>query len=711
MTDRFKHYLYPLGKTFFRGKDLLFIYVLSNSVILVGLYLFLSASIGWIHRDVQSFYLSLLMAFPLVALLFFAASGFIALQFSRNLFQSEGLLSVVRDRCARLRIAFSVLAFFILLWILPIASVVGVVLIFGLLLDFTAVEVRNIISAAVLGIGGASLIGMLLGFFLGKSFNRGTAYSLFITFFIFVTPLVNTVLNVLLGHLPASTRLFLHWSLVAPFELKPPLFTVPLDTVYLFPVEFHRWLLVAIWALVILSAIISSILWNSKVALRTAILLFAAFIIPWSIHGSQISHPHFSDFSPRDIQETSMMPKIFADDIFSPSTPLHSLINHHPRVAKYKMDLTIGNQLHAEIEIFLEEPFGEIPSFTLFKGYRVISISNSQGQILDFEREGNFITVSTPNQENEKSFTIEYAGSGWAYYANRQAVFLSSAFPWYPWVGKQSFYWEFPPYVPNWQYGDPILRGTSRRAYRAIDESMYYVRVRSNFAAFNEILTSQGGFSLREDDFFELKSRGLTLMGGQLSSVGDCSTFTIIGGSSTINLLGDLEIAGYDLFDPEVRQAIVDEAYFIREQIGISSYEQLMARTIIIVPTYPRYTNLYEIPVFMGDHILVSDSGFQDVALILALQNLFVANDYECKVLSEILYDFLIDPDWLFFMQSIDDGYWLTIQENLFLEAIEARGELVVVREIVRYLQGNNRNVTSIDFFQSLIIEESNAGN
>ena len=697
------NYFCPLAKLFFRGKDLVFFYAFSLLMSMAGFIVLLLPSLG--HQaggSVQGFFFSFLVASPLTALFLFAAAGFTALQFARSVFQADGLLSVVRNKRSRLKIAFSVLAFLLTLWIVPLVSVVTVLFAFGLLLDFSASELRNVISVAVLGIGGASLIGVLLGFFLGKSFNRATAYSLLVAVFIFISPLVAEVLSALLGHLPVSTRLFLHWSLIAPFEFVPPLFTVPLDTVYLLPVEPHRWLLTAIWTVVIFVALALSIVIDKAMALRTAIFLFVGLLIPWSIYGAQISHPHFSDLSSRDIQEISMMLGIFENDVFSPTVPLHSLTDHRPQVEKYEMELNIGSQLHAKVVIFLEEPFEEAPAFTLFKGYRVDSISNSQGQILDFEREGNFITVTTPGQENEMIFTIEYTGSGWAYYASRQGVFLSSAFPWYPWMGRQPFYWEFPPYIPNWQYGDPILQGTSRRAYRAIDESTYKIQVRSNLAAFNEIHTSQGSFPLGKDDFFELNSRGLTLMAGQLDSVGDCDTFTVIGGSLTVDILSNPEVVGYNLSSPYARQEIIDEVYSLRRQIGILDYGRLSARTIIIVPTYPRYTNLYEIPVFMGDHILVSDGGFRDVILILALQNLFVANDYENKVLSEMLYEFLLDPEWLPFLQGIEDGYWLTIQDYLFLEAIEMRGEHEVIKEIVRYLQDDSQNMTSIDFLQLL---------
>ncbi len=111
-------------------------------------------------------------------------------------------------------------------------------------------------------------------------------------------------------------------------------------------------------------------------------------------------------------------------------------------IESYVMDLKVGRQLEAEVAVRLTEGSGqrEAYRFTLYHGYRLSSVTDQDGQKMDYERDGDFVTVI--GGESVKEIRFAYVGSGQRYYATEYALYLPSFFPYYPVPGHHMIYDE-----------------------------------------------------------------------------------------------------------------------------------------------------------------------------------------------------------------------------------------------------------------------------
>lgn len=110
------------------------------------------------------------------------------------------------------------------------------------------------------------------------------------------------------------------------------------------------------------------------------------------------------------------------------------------RVDSYVMDLEAGRQLEAEVTVHLsgESSQREFYRFTLFHGFGLSSITDQDGQKMDYERDGDFITVYGKDGVEEIRFA--YAGTGKSFYTTDYALYLPSYFPYYPIPGHHMIY-------------------------------------------------------------------------------------------------------------------------------------------------------------------------------------------------------------------------------------------------------------------------------
>lgn len=104
------------------------------------------------------------------------------------------------------------------------------------------------------------------------------------------------------------------------------------------------------------------------------------------------------------------------------------------RVKKYQIDFRIDQALTADCKMELEGDINR-PSylFTLYHNYIVKHVYNGEGEKMDFEQQGDYITITA--DKPTQSITMNYSGSGDVFYSNQNACFLPGFFPYYPRAG------------------------------------------------------------------------------------------------------------------------------------------------------------------------------------------------------------------------------------------------------------------------------------
>ena len=91
-------------------------------------------------------------------------------------------------------------------------------------------------------------------------------------------------------------------------------------------------------------------------------------------------------------------------------------------VEQYELDLSIRHNLKAEATLYLSQSDLSLYQFTLYHGLNVHSVVDEMGEPLDFQRNGDFLDVSSAKPI--KAMTISYSGQTWKYFSNEQGIAL-----------------------------------------------------------------------------------------------------------------------------------------------------------------------------------------------------------------------------------------------------------------------------------------------
>ncbi|MCL2606697.1 MAG: hypothetical protein FWD93_05400 [Coriobacteriia bacterium] len=682
-----------LIKCFFHSKRLVALYAFG---VLIGLLQIGFELLPASQRAAGSaFHLLLALTLPFVGLVLWIVLAIVSYEFSKQVF-GRGRDDLFRVRSqGHIRVVGAVLFASVAMCIVTVFIFVLIIAILAYSVGLSGDAYTNAVSVALLWLGGPALTASLLGVLLGRVTSRSVGYGVMATLFVCITPLASNLIADRFVHMGTSDSLslILYWTLIAPFDLTAPFVTVIPDSIFLLPSGLHQWLLPAIWTLAILIGLGFSLWKSQKLSLFAAVLSIFILGTPWAIYGNRIAVPTFSDTLTSDIQDSSLMSDIF-DGSISGSLHLHQSA-FIPDVAKYSISIEVRDMLHGSVTVQLSEPFLDIPKFTLFRSYHVSEISNEHGESLDFLQEGDLVTILTPGQEEGTEFRFEYAGSGWGNYANRQGIFLSGTFPWYPWPGKQRFYWEC----------DMHSVGVSRHIARRGAVEIIEVRTRSTF---EEILTPQGITLLSSDVHTSISAESLTLMAGQVRRLGDVETLFFFGGDASLEWYDGLEYR-FNINDQRGRQQILDEAHVFRSRMGLADVE-MRTFTFVLVPTFPAYSGLFSIPVNQCSYILVDAGSVIDYAVALAFQD--IPQVYEKRELYEVLYRFLSDPEDHFFLNPGSgiptiDGFPPGKIGNLFTDLLLVHDEDYVVRRVVEYLTNEDITMRSEDYLTQLLKDES----
>lgn len=284
------------------------------------------------------------------------------------------------------------------------------------------------------------------------------------------------------------------WPVKACFsDILPPNLTWTLDYQYGLSIEPFRWDTVLFWIFG-LAALLCLCILKGKGRLRAACAIFCAAgmvlnICAYSLGGSKI--------------DLSLAPA---------STLMEDLLYYRRHVQKeekadfsisdYDMQIKIGRQLDAKVSLGIRSssPLNQYP-LTLYHGYTVSKIQGENGKELPFDRDGDYITVSS--ETPLKNMTIFYSGYSPILYSNVQGVNLPGCFPYYPWAGYHRLYNadasggvdEFIPYrsPDTAQFTLDITGGKQIQTNLARDPDDGKLRGKTN------ALTIMGGFLERTD--------------------------------------------------------------------------------------------------------------------------------------------------------------------------------------------------------------------
>lgn len=107
-------------------------------------------------------------------------------------------------------------------------------------------------------------------------------------------------------------------------------------------------------------------------------------------------------------------------------------------ITGYDMNFKIKNLLSGDVTVKVDNPNLTEYHFTLYYGYKLKSVTNSSGEKLKYDRDGDYITVHTDAPSD--SFNFKYKGFSQVFYSNSQSSNLLGGFAYYPINGFRYVY-------------------------------------------------------------------------------------------------------------------------------------------------------------------------------------------------------------------------------------------------------------------------------
>lgn len=102
-------------------------------------------------------------------------------------------------------------------------------------------------------------------------------------------------------------------------------------------------------------------------------------------------------------------------------------------VTDYKMDINFGKTLEVECTVTVDNPKLDELDFTLYHTLDVVSVTDSDGENVEYKRDGDYLTVN--NKKHSDAFRIIYKGKTEFYISNDRYIYLPQNYAYYPLSG------------------------------------------------------------------------------------------------------------------------------------------------------------------------------------------------------------------------------------------------------------------------------------
>lgn len=361
----------------------------------------------------------------IVGYLVFCFLGYEYVSLSRTCDIKETLESVSGSRGKLVFSQCLILFFFLLIWCLNIFC--------WILKSYFYFQVNypvffnNAILSAILDLVLPGLIAILLGAVLALSMRREVAYSIIVLSALFCSPVPSKLI--------AGREIF-GYSLLKAFDwyaiLAPNTNWFP-DTLYGVSVEPYRWFLAIFWIMAFLSVILFTLNKGGKAKRACAICMAVISVLA----GVRFMCRGGDSIVRKDYRPDGTLEGEFT---YREENPITTEKDADFSVEKYLIDLTIKSSTKADVWLTVSGNELHEYNFTLYHGYQIKRIEDADKNSLQYERDGDYITVYAQNGVKELHFV--YSGNAGKYYANYQGIALPGYLPYYP----------IPGHIKLWDY-------------------------------------------------------------------------------------------------------------------------------------------------------------------------------------------------------------------------------------------------------------------
>ncbi len=508
-----------------------------------------------------------------------------------------------------------------------------------------------------------SLAAVSMGTVLSRVKNRFIGYAAIVAVLFLILPNAVSFYVTLQNeyHIPV----FLIRDLI--YLIPPDLFSYP-DSLYGFPLENYRIAGMILWVVIAVAILFWKVL-KKRARLRTVVMSCLCLLSGGLIYAAECkgSVLRMQDHPEAAIEEMAGYYNTHEEKMEKAAFT----------VAKYELDLKIGKELEAEARMFIDEgPSLDEYHFTLSHAYQVESVTDENGNALDYTRDGDYLCI-LPGGKKPTRIGICYKGHSSLYYANKKACFLPGFFAYYPKAGyRQQDFRD-----GGLDYDEP--------------ETQFEVKVNRDGMASN---LPRDGAGFR----------------------GRAETLTLVDGIYHVSEQEGFQILSYPLMESEdegIREYpenLAHEWEKVKEYLGMDETDETdirleLPKKIIKMPGSLAFTSLAKGVFLYGDHAVVSSAniGAYDVLEQKVVRRTAPEKQKLREAFFDIQPDEKTDEDELCRFADMNDsfdGYAAEVQElhDLCVDRMKETGVQNASRQIIRYLLDGNDHTDPAVFLKSI---------
>lgn len=219
------------------------------------------------------------------------------------------------------------------------------------------------------------------------------------------------------------------------FSLLAPNTNYVADNIYGIANESHRWALAIGWISTLLAIVLLKLKPKHDPIHICAIILL---LIMSTLCIMRFSKRENDSIIKKDLRPTGT---ICSEILYRREHLPQESVNSNFEIVACDLNMEIGSRMQIIAKIKVDLTNLDSYDFTLWHSLQIDEITDECGSLLSYERNGDFLTVYTPNTVNE--FQIKYTGTCGKYFSNRQAIALPGYIPYYPWAGHITIWDEY----------------------------------------------------------------------------------------------------------------------------------------------------------------------------------------------------------------------------------------------------------------------------
>jgi len=254
----------------------------------------------------------------------------------------------------------------------------------------------------------------------------------------------------------------------------------------------------------------------------------------------------YSDNEPGSTFDSWMAPQYYYD--------IHQTKNEQADfiVQEYELKLSLGYNTKYEVVITPDKKDLDEYKFTLYHEYSIDSISDNYGNPLDYERDGDYLVISSDSKELTK-LNIQYSGNSSLYYSSVQGVYLPTYIPYYPIPGYYAVFEKKESNTEEWFNKQPKL-----------NVAHYKIKIKGNKKVYCSLPQS-----------------------GQLEYEGDASGVTILGSNFAREISYNENNLVYSILEIDEQEALNALARYDKNKTENDP-------TVVFLVPYNMYGNNYK---------------------------------------------------------------------------------------------------------------------